>query len=153
MKTPLERVKDYINTTGQRDEQRIRSAMKRTKEGSVPIATIRAALAGQPAPEGKPAPPAPAGKSAPQESKLRAFSLSSLRVSDRRPSDGLKAKFFKLRKGVGVAVDDLADEWGVSSETVRNHGRRLNCLLYVEVSPGEWIHCATHPDTAGEKLS
>jgi hypothetical protein len=65
MKTPLERVKDYIARTGASDAERIRLAMRRKSEGPVPMAVIRAVLAGRPAPEvkvsvdGKPAKTSP----------------------------------------------------------------------------------------------
>jgi hypothetical protein len=58
--TPEQRVKDYIEKTGTTDAERIRLAMKRKSEGSVPMSVIRAVLVGQPVPEGKPVAPSAA---------------------------------------------------------------------------------------------
>jgi hypothetical protein len=145
-----DRVLEYVERTGIRDVEKVRQALRRKPGGPVPVSVIREVLGGG------------GGEDrvdrvdridrGERMGKVRAFSLGGLRVSDRKPNEGLKAKFFKLRKGAGYPVNDLADEWGVSAETVRNYGRRLNCLLYVEVEPGEWVHCAAHPDSAGEKL-
>jgi hypothetical protein len=55
MKTHEQRVREYIARTGASDAERIRLAMRRKSEGPVPMAVIRAVLAGRPAPEGKPA--------------------------------------------------------------------------------------------------
>ena len=78
------------------------------------------------------------------------ITLKGVRVSRKKPADQLKSRFFKLVRGQGYPVSQLADEWAVSEETVRKHARRFECLVYVEKSPGEWETCCVHPDTAEE---
>ena len=135
-----QRVIDYVKRTGNTNPDAIRSGLKKTNP--VPIAEIRATLATM---EGK-EPEAvrePASKTA-----LCGINLVNVRVFDRKPNDGLKAKIYGLKKGKGYQVEDLAEEWRVSSETLRNHAKRLDSLKYVEIAPGEWVQCVLHPETA-----
>ena len=78
----------------------------------------------------------------------RGINLSNVRVADRKPNEGLKARFYALQKGKGYPVDSLALEWCFSADTIRNQAKRLGCLKYVEVDPGQWVACILHPDTA-----
>jgi hypothetical protein len=142
MTTQEQRVKDYIAKTGRREDEAIRLALKKQVAGPVPMAVIRAVLAGEAVPEiDKPLKDA--------TKKVKTIPLGgNVRVSDRKPQDAVKAKIYTLRKGQGHPVDELAQEWCVGSETIRNHARNLGCLKYVEESPGQWVLCVLHPDTA-----
>lgn len=75
---------------------------------------------------------------------------ATTRISDKKPNEGVKARFFKLQKGRAFPVADLSEEWMVSRDTIVSHGRRLDSIKYVEVSPGDWVQCALHPDTAAQ---
>jgi len=72
----------------------------------------------------------------------------SVRVRASKPSEGIKKKLFALKRGVGYPVSDLADNWGCSPDTLKSHARRHDALRYVEVGPGDWVHCVMHPETA-----
>ena len=75
--------------------------------------------------------------------------LRNVRVAERRPSDcGMRRQLYSLKKATGFPVEELAEKWGVSQETLRKHAKRLDCLLFVEAEPGDWKHCILHPDTA-----
>jgi hypothetical protein len=137
-----QRVIDYVQRTGNTDPETIRIGIK--KKGSVPMAEIRATLAELGCKDTKPQPSnEPSTKTA-----LCGINLVNVRVFDRKPNDGLKAKIYGLKKGKGYQVEDLAEEWRVSSETLRNHAKRLDSLKYVEVAPGDWVQCVLHPETA-----
>jgi len=70
------------------------------------------------------------------------------RLSDRRPNEGIKAKIYELQKGRAFPIDELSHLWAVGRETLAQHAKRLDCVKYVEVSPGSWVQCILHPDTA-----
>jgi hypothetical protein len=148
MRTPQQRIAPYI-AKGITDPERIRNAIKKQPEGSLPISTIRAILAGSDAPAA--ADPEPVRKSL--LPTARTFSLSSMRVAAIKPKEGLKPKLFRLKKNTGYPVEELADEWGVSADTLRRDAKRLDALLFVETSPGEWVQCVVHPDTTTERKS
>jgi predicted DNA-binding transcriptional regulator YafY len=76
-----------------------------------------------------------------------------MRVAAIKPKEGLKPKLFRLKKNTGYPVEELADEWGVSADTLRRDAKRLDALLFVETSPGEWVQCVVHPDTTTERKS
>jgi hypothetical protein len=105
------------------------------------MAIIRAVVAGEPVPEVDPLLP----------SSIKTLSLASARCSIIKPQEGLKARLYRLKKNTGYPLEDLAREWVVSPETLRRDAKRLDALLYVESSPGEWIQCVVHPDTASER--
>jgi len=150
MRTPTERVKNYIANAGHADVEKIRSALKKQREGYLPTAEIRRILAtlGDAAPSSE---PAPVASRAPILPAARAFSLSSMRVATVKPKEGLKPKLFRLKKNTGYPVEELAEEWGVSADTLRRDAKRLDALLFVETSPGEWVQCVVHPDTTTER--
>jgi hypothetical protein len=75
------------------------------------------------------------------------LSLDGVRVADSKPADSVKRKIYMLRKGRGFPLDALADEWNVSSSTLRSHARRLGAFKYVQTTPGNWVPCVIHPDT------
>jgi hypothetical protein len=79
-----------------------------------------------------------------------AINLQHLRISDKKPNEGLKARIYGLKNGQGYPVEALASEWIVSEDTIRTQAKRLDCLRFVEVSPGEWVQCVLNPDTATE---
>ena len=74
----------------------------------------------------------------------------SVRIRATKPSEGIKKKLFGLKRGVGYPVNDLSESWGCSPETLRSHARRHDALRYVEVGPGDWVHCVMHPETAAQ---
>jgi len=78
------------------------------------------------------------------------ISLSGVRVSNRKPNDSVRRLLYQLRKGMAYPVAALSETWNVGVDTIRQHAKRVNALKYVEVSPGEWVACAMHPDTAEE---
>ena len=144
MKTPEQRVLEYIQKTGQTNPNPIRCAMNRAGP-MIPMDTIRAALAKA---EKDGMVPLPTQQE--QKDAVRGINLSNVRVFDRKPNEGLKAKFYKLQKGKGFPLELLSNEWGVTEDTIKNQAKRLDCLKYVEVNPGDWIACILHPDTATE---
>jgi hypothetical protein len=89
---------------------------------------------------------APNERSAP----VGGISLKGVAVVAHKPSEGIKKNFYTLKKGMGYPVQMLAEQWHATQDTVTRHGKRLGCIRYVEVSPGEWQQCAIHPDTAKE---
>ncbi|MFZ4600519.1 MAG: hypothetical protein ACOYNN_17900 [Terrimicrobiaceae bacterium] len=136
MKTD-ERIADYVNRTGTRNPERIRCYLKRNG-AAVPMALIRDWLDAR-TDQGMPEEP---GRG------LRGISLTNVRLSDKKPSEGLKAKIYGLQKGRGFPMEELAREWCVSAGTLRSHARQYDCMKYVEVATGEWVACVLHPDTA-----
>ena len=72
----------------------------------------------------------------------------SVRIRSTKPSEGVKKKLFALKRGVGYPINDLSEAWGCTPETLRAHARRHDALRYVEVGPGDWVHCVMHPETA-----
>lgn len=76
------------------------------------------------------------------------ISLTDKRVLDVKPADTVKRLLYGLKRGVGYPVDMLVDMWGFSRENICRHAKRESALKYVETSPGEWVHCVMHPDTA-----
>jgi hypothetical protein len=83
-------------------------------------------------------------------SSVRGISLvGDVRVSDHKPNDSIKRMLYGLKRGMAFPVEQMAAQWGVSSENIRKKARELECLKYVEVSPADgWVHCVMHPDTA-----
>jgi hypothetical protein len=139
-----QRILGYIERNNTREPERIRLALKKY---GVPMAEIRATLAeinGEPQPAAK-AQPAQATANKPT---VRGIVLANLRVSDRKPQEGLKAQLYSLKRDRAYPLTELADDWCVSVETLRMHAKRLDCLKYVETQPGQWVMCALHPDTA-----
>jgi hypothetical protein len=77
------------------------------------------------------------------------IALHSTRVMDNRPQqDKIKRMLYQLKRGTGYPVEAIAEEWGVSEDSLRKNAKRLEALKYVEVSPGEWVLCVMHPETA-----
>jgi hypothetical protein len=150
-----ERVREYIAKHGRRDIEAIRSTLRKQAEGTVPLPIIRAVLAGQPVDYTPPTEaPAPVAKPKPQPISTgltKTFSLSSMRVATVRPKEGLKPKLFRLKKNTGYPLEELAEEWGVSVDTLRRDAKRLDAVLFVETAPGEWQQCVVHPDTMTER--
>ena len=99
---------------------------------------------------GKPRTGGPAKPQGPENpAGVTAIALHNTRVLDSKPaSDNVKKQLYGLRKGMGYPVAALADQWGISEETLRRHAKKLGCLKYVETGPGDWTHCILHPDTA-----
>jgi hypothetical protein len=78
-----------------------------------------------------------------------AISLKDVRVSDNRPQqDQVKRRIYGLKRGAAFPVDALAEEWGVSDDSLRKNARKLECLKYVEVKPFDWVLCVMNPETA-----
>jgi hypothetical protein len=71
-------------------------------------------------------------------------------VYTQQPQDRTKALIFSLPKGKGFPVIELSKEWNISPETVAKHAKRHDALRYVEESPGNYIKCVMHPDTAAK---
>lgn len=151
MKTPEERIHQYIEKTGTRDPETIRLSLKTQKEGPIPMSIIRKTLAGLDPTQEPEATPLGADCKNRLQIGTRAFSLSSMRVATIKPKEGLKAKLFRLKRNTGYPLEELADEWGVSSDTLRRDAKRLDALLYVETAPGEWVQCVVHPDTSNDR--
>ena len=74
------------------------------------------------------------------------FSLKGVAVLSKRPQDVMKGRLHGLKPGVGYEIDDLAEKWGVSPDTLRSHAKKHKALAYVEASPGEYVACVVHPD-------
>jgi hypothetical protein len=150
-----ERVREYIAKRGRKSAESIRSTLRKQAEGSVPLPIIRAVLAGLPvdcvAPTETPAPIAKAKHQPIATGLTKTFSLSSMRVATVRPKEGLKPKLFRLKKNTGYPLEELAEEWGVSADTLRRDAKRLDAVLFVETAPGEWQQCVVHPDTMTER--
>lgn len=142
MKTPEERIKAYVTKHSHRDPELIRCNMKQFGD-PVPMSVIRQWLASNPASDD-----ISSDEKSSKAGSARGINLSNVRVADRKPNEGLKARFYALQKGKGYPVDALALEWCFSEDTIRNQAKRLGCLKYVEVDPGQWVACILHPDTA-----
>jgi hypothetical protein len=143
----IARIQEYIARNQTCDPERIRCGLKRHAEGPVPLPLIRAVLEGTALPSENPTDtpaPLPSGST-------KTYSLSSVRVATVRPREGLKPKLFRLKRNTGYPLEELAEEWGVSAETLRRDAKRLDAILYVETSPGEWQQCVVHPDTSAER--
>ena len=134
-----DRIQAYITKTGNRDPELIRASMKRTGP-PLPMAVIRAYLG-----HSSSVPPPPRMDS---PLSVKGISLVNIRVSHKKPNEGLKAKIYALRKGQGYPVAELAKEWCLSADTIKANATRLDCHRYVELSPGEWVSCVLHPETA-----
>lgn len=74
--------------------------------------------------------------------------LAGLEVSNAPRADVLKALIYGLGKGRAYPVAELAEQWGRSPETIRGHARRFGACKYVQLSPGNWVPCVLHPETA-----
>ena len=139
MKTQEQRIQDYLDKNGNRDPELIRCNLKQHGP-PVPMSVIRQFLSRQPGGE---------EISTPQKDlSIKGINLTNVRVSHKKPNEGLKAKFYQLQKGKGYPLDALSREWCATEDTIRNQAKRLDCIKYVEVNPGEWVACILHPDTA-----
>ena len=78
------------------------------------------------------------------------IALGSLNVYTQRPQNRVKGLIHKLKKGRGYPACELSTAWGISEDTIRNHAKRLHCWRYVEVTPGDYVGCVLHPDTAAK---
>jgi predicted ArsR family transcriptional regulator len=78
------------------------------------------------------------------------ISLASKRVLSRRPAESAAKYIKRLPNGKGFSPRDLAAEWGMSEETVKQHARNLQCLKFVEVAEDEWQALVMSPDTAAK---
>jgi len=136
-------IREYAARTGIREPGRICDNIKTLLKRRPGVAEVKAALDGVELPE------VPAAARS-LKTGVQAISLQNLRIADKKPNEGLKARIYGLRKGQGYPVDALASEWVVSEDTVRTQAKRLDCLRFVEVSPGEWVQCVLNPDTATE---
>lgn len=74
--------------------------------------------------------------------------LTGLRVLPRRPAESAAVHIKRLPCGRGFEPRVLAQEWGMSEDTIRRHAKDLKCLKYVEVSPDEWVPMVMSPETA-----
>lgn len=97
----------------------------------------------------KPRPGRPADAALPT-AEPRGVMLRDVRVVDSKPNEGIKHLLFGLRKGMGFPVQELADQWGLSEETLKRHATKYGALKYVETGTAVWTHCVLHPDTALE---
>lgn len=157
---------DYCRSRGTRDPERVRLWLKHSPVGSVNKTTIRELLAEELADEEFPqvaatplsTPKAKSRATAQSDAHsssnstvgIKGINLAGARISARKPSDTVKAKLYGLKRNQGYPLEALAESWCVSIDTLRNHARRSDCLRYVEVSPGEWVQCILHPDTAAQ---
>ena len=73
---------------------------------------------------------------------------SGLRVLPRRPAESAAVHIKRLPTGRGFEPRVLAQEWGMSEDTIRRHAKDLKCLKYVEVSSDEWVPMVMSPETA-----
>lgn len=87
----------------------------------------------------KPAEPAPASGG---------VALGKLRVLPRKPAESAAVHIRKLPTGRGFEPRQLAEQWGMSEDTVRRHAKDLKCLKFVEVSQDEWVALIMNPLTA-----
>jgi hypothetical protein len=141
--TDAEIIRAYVVRTGVKEPGRICDNVKRPLGRRPSVVEVRAALDGIELPD-----PPPVLRSL--KTGVQAISLQNLRIADKRPNEGLKARIYALRKGQGYPVTALAEEWVTSEDTVRAQAKRLDCLRFVELSPGEWVQCVLNPDTATE---
>lgn len=78
---------------------------------------------------------------------LDGLPLPAGRVLSAKPQNRMRELFHTLPRDKGFPVLDLAEEWGVTEDTLAKHARRHGVLRYVPVD-GEYIRCILHPDTA-----
>jgi len=66
-----------------------------------------------------------------------------------KPTDIWKVRFYALKKGTGFRLEDMASEWGTSTDTVRCKAKANGALRYVEdpKHPGMYVACVAHPST------
>jgi len=76
--------------------------------------------------------------------------LGSLNIYTQRPQNRVKGLIHKLKRGRGYPARELSIAWGIGEETIQNHAKRMHCWRYVEVTPGEYVGCVLHPDTAAK---
>lgn len=79
---------------------------------------------------------------------MQSYNLRGKRVVSRRPAESAAKYIKRLPTGQGFDPKNLAQEWGMSEETVRKHARDMGCLKYVEVSEDEWVALVLNPETA-----
>lgn len=80
--------------------------------------------------------------------KKGGIALNKENVFKERPQDQSKRRFYSLEEGKGYPIDELAKDWGVGIDTIKKHARRWDALRYVEVTPGDYVPCVLHPNTA-----
>lgn len=76
--------------------------------------------------------------------------LSTRRVSPRKPPESAAKYLKRLPKGRGFSLKELSLQWGMAEESVKRHARELGCFKYVEVTEDEWVPMVMHPDTAAQ---
>jgi hypothetical protein len=146
MKAHEQIVRECIKTRNCHDPELIRQLLRRHPNGPVKMAVIRKVLN-----DDNPTCSTKAPATLPEHLGMKTIALSTCRVSEVKPREGLKAKFFRLKRNTGYPIQELADEWGCTADTLRRDAKRLDAILYVEISPGEWAQCVVHPDTATER--
>ena len=76
--------------------------------------------------------------------------LGKTNVYVQQPQDRAKGLIYGLTKGRGFPVHEFAERWHMSEETLSKHAKRHDAMRYVELSPGHYVRCVLHPETAAK---
>lgn len=73
----------------------------------------------------------------------------SHRISAHKPSvSPARLMIRALEPGKGFTSQELADQSGMSPDTIENAAKRMGCRLAVEVEPDNWVFMIMEPGTA-----
>jgi len=76
---------------------------------------------------------------------LKGLEIGGLRMARKKPADSIKSRLYTLEQGKGYPIDEAAREWGVGVETLRKHAREVDAVMYVELTPENWIQMLVYP--------
>lgn len=72
--------------------------------------------------------------------------LSKVQTRDKKPADSVRRKLYTLPQGQGFPLDSVAEEWGVSPETLRRHAKRVGAWQWADPTGNEnWIEIVMYP--------
>ena len=92
---------------------------------------------------------APPSTGTPSADPSGGISLAGVRTATQRPAGSeTKARIYGLPKGKAFPLATLSAQWAVSEDTIRSHAKKYDAFRYVEATPGRWVACVLHPDTA-----
>lgn len=73
--------------------------------------------------------------------------LKNVPIFSHKPQDKMKGLIYKLPQNKGFPINELSSLWGMSTDTIKKHAKRLKAYSYVEVDPGNYVACVIHPKT------
>jgi len=76
---------------------------------------------------------------------LKGLEIGGLRMARKKPADSIKSRLYTLEQGKGYPIDEAAREWGVSVETLRKHAKEVDAVMFVELTPENWIQMLIYP--------